>query len=122
MHAWIEWFCQPPGKAPRTFTGPAKVFDSERLGMEAVIAGEVVKGDVVIVRYEGPVGGPGMQEMLAITGALQGRGLGNDVAFLTDGRFSGATHGICIGHIAPEAAAGAGNLDVYIYIMRVSKM
>lgn len=100
------------GKAPRVFTGPAKVFNSERLGMEAVIAGNVVAGDVVIVRYEGPAGGPGMQEMLAITGALQGRGLGNDVAFITDGRFSGATHGICIGHTAPEAAAGAGGIEL----------
>ena len=80
--------------------------------MEAVLAGEVVAGDVVIVRYEGPKGGPGMQEMLALTGALQGRGLGNDVAFITDGRFSGATHGICICHAAPEAAAGQGGLEL----------
>lgn len=80
--------------------------------MAAVIQGLIVKNDVMIVRFEGPRGGPGMQEMLSITGALQGRGLGNDVAFITDGRFSGATHGICIGHAAPEAAAGAGGIEL----------
>ena len=112
MAVWTGAVLKFSGKAPRVFQGPAKVFDSERAGMEAVLEGTVVKGDVVIVRYEGPRGGPGMQEMLAITGALQGRGLGNDVAFITDGRFSGATHGICIGHAAPEAALGGGGLEL----------
>lgn len=99
------------GKAPRVHRGPARVFNSEREAMAAVTAGHIVRNDCMIVRYEGPKGGPGMQEMLSITGALQGRGLGNDVAFITDGRFSGATHGICIGHVAPEAAVAAGGIE-----------
>jgi len=87
--------------------GPAKVFDGERDCFEAVTNGKVKKGDVVVIRYEGPQGGPGMQEMLAVTGAIMGQGdLGNNVLLLTDGRFSGATHGPMIGHIAPEAAVG----------------
>ena len=74
--------------------------------MDAVLNGELKKGDVVVIRYEGPKGGPGMREMLAITGAIKGAGLGSDVLLITDGRFSGGTTGLCIGHIAPEAAVG----------------
>ena len=85
------------------FEGPARVFERERGAMDALAAGEIVAGDVVVVRYEGPKGGPGMREMLAITAAIKGAGLGKDVLLLTDGRFSGGTTGLCIGHIAPEA-------------------
>jgi len=88
------------------FTGPAKVFERETVAMEALTAGKIVAGDVVVIRYEGPKGGPGMREMLALTGAIKGAGLGKDVLLLTDGRFSGVTTGLCIGHIAPEAADG----------------
>ena len=87
-------------------TGPARVFDGEDQVMPAIKAGEIVPGDVVVVRYEGPVGGPGMREMLAVTGAIVGAGLGETVALITDGRFSGATRGLMIGHAAPEAAGG----------------
>jgi dihydroxy-acid dehydratase len=87
-------------------TGTAKVFDDEKDAMAAVTEGRVVKGDCVVIRYEGPAGGPGMREMLAVTGAIKGAGLGSDVLLLTDGRFSGATHGPCIGHVAPEAVKG----------------
>lgn len=83
--------------------GTAKVFDDEKDAMEAVTSGKIVSGDAVVIRYEGPEGGPGMREMLAVTGAIKGAGLGSDVLLLTDGRFSGATHGPCIGHVAPEA-------------------
>ena len=86
--------------------GPARVFDSEELAFEAVQSGAVKKGDVIVIRYEGPVGGPGMREMLGVTAAIVGAGLGDSVALLTDGRFSGATHGLMAGHIAPEAASG----------------
>jgi len=86
--------------------GPARVFDSEESAFEAVQSGEVEKGDVVAIRYEGPVGGPGMREMLGVTAAIVGAGLGDSVALLTDGRFSGATHGLMAGHVAPEAALG----------------
>ncbi len=85
------------------FEGPAKVFERERAAMDALTEGEIEKGDVVIIRYEGPKGGPGMREMLSITAAIKGAGLGADVLLLTDGRFSGGTTGLCIGHIAPEA-------------------
>ncbi|OCG75589.1 dihydroxy-acid dehydratase [Microbacterium sediminis] len=85
------------------FEGPARVFERERAAMDALTNGEINKGDVVIIRYEGPKGGPGMREMLAITAAIKGAGLGKDVLLLTDGRFSGGTTGLCIGHIAPEA-------------------
>ncbi|KQO62106.1 dihydroxy-acid dehydratase [Curtobacterium sp. Leaf261] len=85
------------------FQGPARVFDRERAAMDALTEGRVQKGDVVVIRYEGPKGGPGMREMLAITAAIKGAGLGKDVLLLTDGRFSGGTTGLCIGHIAPEA-------------------
>jgi dihydroxy-acid dehydratase len=86
--------------------GPARVFDSETACFEAVKNRRIKPGDVVVIRYEGPVGGPGMQEMLSVTGALVGEGLGDSVALLTDGRFSGGTHGLMIGHVAPEAALG----------------
>jgi dihydroxy-acid dehydratase len=86
--------------------GPARVFDSEDDAFEAVVTGRIRKGDVVVIRYEGPKGGPGMREMLAVTGAIFGAGMGKDVALITDGRFSGATHGFSVGHVAPEAADG----------------
>ncbi len=85
------------------FEGPARVFDRERAAMDALAAGDIEAGSVVVIRYEGPKGGPGMREMLAITAAIKGAGLGKDVLLLTDGRFSGGTTGLCIGHIAPEA-------------------
>ena len=85
------------------FEGPARVFEREREAMDALTDGKIQKGDIVVIRYEGPKGGPGMREMLAITAAIKGAGLGKDVLLLTDGRFSGGTTGLCIGHIAPEA-------------------
>ncbi|GAB3265123.1 dihydroxy-acid dehydratase [Arthrobacter pigmenti] len=88
------------------FEGPARVFEREQPAMEALEAGEINPGDVIVIRYEGPKGGPGMREMLAITGAIKGAGLGKDVLLLTDGRFSGGTTGLCIGHVAPEAVDG----------------
>jgi len=88
------------------FEGRARVFDGEDAAMEAVLGGRIEAGDVVVIRYEGPKGGPGMREMLAITGAMKGAGRGGDAALVTDGRFSGGTHGFCIGHVAPEAAEG----------------
>jgi dihydroxy-acid dehydratase len=88
------------------FTGTARVFDGERAAMDAVENGSLKAGDVLVIRYEGPKGGPGMREMLAVTGAIKGAGLGKDVLLLTDGRFSGGTTGLCIGHVAPEAAVG----------------
>jgi dihydroxy-acid dehydratase len=89
-----------------TFEGLARVFDGEDLAMEAILAGSIEPGTVVVIRYEGPKGGPGMREMLAVTGALKGVGRGADCALVTDGRFSGGTHGFCIGHVAPEAVDG----------------
>ena len=94
------------GHERRLHRGPARVFDSEAECYAAVRDRKIVPGDVVVIRYEGPVGGPGMQEMLSVTGALVGEGLGDTVALITDGRFSGGTHGLMIGHIAPEAALG----------------
>ena len=94
------------GHERRHHRGPARVFDSEAACYDAVRAQRIVPGDVVVIRYEGPVGGPGMQEMLSVTAALVGEGLGDSVALLTDGRFSGGTHGLMIGHVAPEAALG----------------
>ncbi len=88
------------------FEGRARVFDGEDAAMEAVLGGRIEAGDIVVIRYEGPKGGPGMREMLAITGAMKGAGRGGDAALVTDGRFSGGTHGFCIGHVAPEAAEG----------------
>jgi dihydroxy-acid dehydratase len=88
------------------FDGTARVFDGEELAMEAILAGRINPGDIVVIRYEGPKGGPGMREMLAITGAMKGAGRGGDAALITDGRFSGGTHGFCVGHVAPEAVDG----------------
>ncbi len=88
------------------FEGRARVFDGEEFAMEAILAGRIEAGDVVVIRYEGPKGGPGMREMLAVTGAMKGAGRGADTALLTDGRFSGGTHGFCVGHVAPEAVDG----------------
>jgi len=97
------------GKEGTKFTGPAKVFDSEELTLAAIQEGGVTHGDVVVIRYEGPKGGPGMREMLSITSLIMGAGLGKSVALITDGRFSGGTHGFVVGHITPEAQVG-GNL------------
>ena len=94
------------GHEPATHRGPARVFDSEEAAFEAVEQGRIRAGDVVVIRYEGPSGGPGMREMLAVTAAIVGAGLGESVALLTDGRFSGATRGMMAGHVAPEAAKG----------------
>jgi dihydroxy-acid dehydratase len=94
------------GKEGLTFTGPANVFDSEEEMLSALEKGAIHKGDVVIIRYEGPKGGPGMPEMLTPTSAIMGAGLGKDVALLTDGRFSGGSHGFIVGHITPEAQEG----------------
>jgi dihydroxy-acid dehydratase len=88
------------------FAGPAVIFESQDEAMAGILAGKVKAGDVVVVRYEGPKGGPGMQEMLSPTSAIMGQGLGDKVALITDGRFSGGTRGACIGHVSPEAAAG----------------
>jgi dihydroxy-acid dehydratase len=88
------------------FEGPARVFERERGALDALEDGTIQAGDVVVIRYEGPKGGPGMREMLAITGAIKGAGLGKDVLLLTDGRFSGGTTGLCVGHVAPEAVDG----------------
>ncbi len=90
----------------KVFTGTARVFDCEEDAMKAVMEGQIKAGDVIVIRYEGPKGGPGMREMLAVTAAVMGMGLGESVALITDGRFSGGTHGPCIGHISPEAAEG----------------
>ncbi len=90
----------------KVFTGTARVFECEEDAMKAVMEGEIKAGDVIVIRYEGPKGGPGMREMLAVTAAVMGMGLGESVALITDGRFSGGTHGPCIGHISPEAAEG----------------
>jgi dihydroxy-acid dehydratase len=95
-----------PGNPNLTFRGTAKVFDSEEDCFAAVTGGQVGSGDVLVIRYEGPKGGPGMREMLAVTGAIKGAGLGQDVLLITDGRFSGATWGACVGHVAPEAFVG----------------
>lgn len=94
------------GKEGTRFTGTAKVFESEEDALEGIRGGAVKKGDVVVIRYEGPKGGPGMREMLSITAAIMGAGLGKDVALITDGRFSGGTHGFVIGHVTPEAQLG----------------
>ncbi|MCI0782336.1 MAG: dihydroxy-acid dehydratase [Chloroflexi bacterium] len=94
------------GHQEKVFQGPARVFDQEQDAFAAVQRQEIVAGDIVVIRYEGPVGGPGMREMLAVTSAIMGQGLGDDVALITDGRFSGASHGPMLGHVAPEAAVG----------------
>ncbi len=94
------------GKEGLIFTGSAKVFDAEEEALQSILNGDIVKGDVIVIRYEGPQGGPGMREMLSPTSAVMGKGLGQDVALITDGRFSGGTHGFVVGHITPEAHAG----------------
>ncbi|HYV30844.1 MAG TPA: dihydroxy-acid dehydratase, partial [Candidatus Binatia bacterium] len=94
------------GKEGLRFTGQAIVFESEEAALKAILDGTVAKGHVVIIRYEGPKGGPGMREMLSPTGALMGKGLGKDVALITDGRFSGGSHGFVVGHVTPEAFVG----------------
>jgi dihydroxy-acid dehydratase len=94
------------GLKQRSITGPTKVFDGEEACFQAIVARKIVDGDVVVIRGEGPVGGPGMREMLSITGALMGQGLGESVGLITDGRFSGGTHGLVVGHVAPEAWVG----------------
>jgi dihydroxy-acid dehydratase len=94
------------GKEGTRFTGPAKVYDSEEDMLHALERKEIEKGDVIVIRYEGPKGGPGMPEMLAPTGALIGQGLGESVGLITDGRFSGGTWGMVVGHVAPEAYEG----------------
>jgi dihydroxy-acid dehydratase len=94
------------GKEGLSFSGPARVFEGEEAATAAILAGKVKAGDVVVIRGEGPVGGPGMREMLSPTGAIMGRGLGDKVALITDGRFSGGSHGFVVGHVAPEAALG----------------
>jgi dihydroxy-acid dehydratase len=94
------------GKEGLLFKGTARVFGSEEEALKRILDGTVIKGDVIVVRYEGPVGGPGMREMLSPTAAIMGKGLGKDVAFLTDGRFSGGSHGFVVGHVTPEAAVG----------------
>ena len=98
--------CKTAGIGVDVFEGPAKVFEREWQAMEALENGDIVAGDVVVIRYEGPKGGPGMREMLMITGAIKGAGLGKSVLLLTDGRFSGGTTGLCVGHVAPEAVDG----------------
>jgi dihydroxy-acid dehydratase len=94
------------GHQERVYEGPARVFEQEELAFQAIQRGEIKPGDIVVIRYEGPKGGPGMREMLAVTGALIGQGLGDSVALVTDGRFSGASHGPMVGHVAPEAMVG----------------
>jgi len=94
------------GKEGLSFTGTAKVFESEETALKAILSGKIIKGDVIVIRYEGPRGGPGMREMLSPTSAISGRGLGKDVALITDGRFSGGSHGFVVGHITPEAFNG----------------
>ncbi|MBE9000752.1 dihydroxy-acid dehydratase, partial [Nostoc sp. LEGE 12447] len=87
-------------------TGPARVFESEEASLDAILAGKIQAGDILVIRYEGPKGGPGMREMLAPTSAIIGAGLGDAVGLITDGRFSGGTYGMVVGHVAPEAAVG----------------
>lgn len=94
------------GVKMKNITGPARVFDSEQAATEALLADQINKGDVIVIRYEGPKGGPGMPEMLSVTAIVIGKGLGGDVALMTDGRFSGGTHGFVVGHVAPEAQVG----------------
>ena len=94
------------GKEGLVFTGKAKVFDAEEQALKAILDGSIIKGDVIVIRYEGPKGGPGMREMLSPTSAIMGKGLGKEVALITDGRFSGGTHGFVVGHISPEAHVG----------------
>ena len=99
------------GKEGLRFEGKAKVYDSEESAMQGILSNQVTEGDVLVIRYEGPRGAPGMREMLSTTGAIYGQGLGDSVALITDGRFSGGTSGLSIGHVSPEAAAG-GNIGL----------
>src|SRR5467141_1619497 len=94
------------GKEGMSFTGKARVYNSEEQALTAILDGTIKKGDVVVIRFEGPKGGPGMREMLSPTSAIMGKGLGKEVALITDGRFSGGSHGFVVGHISPEAALG----------------
>jgi dihydroxy-acid dehydratase len=94
------------GHQERVYQGPARVFEQEETAFQSIQRREIKAGDIVVIRYEGPKGGPGMREMLAVTSALVGQGLGDSVALVTDGRFSGASHGPMVGHVAPEAAVG----------------
>jgi dihydroxy-acid dehydratase len=94
------------GKEGLSFTGSARVFESEEECLQAILDGGIERGDVIVIRYEGPKGGPGMREMLSPTSAIMGRGLGDSVALITDGRFSGGSHGFVVGHVTPEAAVG----------------
>jgi dihydroxy-acid dehydratase len=94
------------GKEGESFKGRARIFDSEEAAMQAILGGKIKKGDVIVIRYEGPKGGPGMREMLGPTSAVMGRGLGKEVALITDGRFSGGSHGFVVGHLTPEAYVG----------------
>jgi dihydroxy-acid dehydratase len=98
--------CKTAGIGVDTFEGPARVFEREQAAMDALENGTIKEGDVVVIRYEGPKGGPGMREMLMITGAIKGAGLGKKTLLLTDGRFSGGSTGLCVGHISPEAVDG----------------
>jgi dihydroxy-acid dehydratase len=98
--------CKVAGLKRRSFTGPARVFDSEEACLKAVLERRYQEGEVLVIRYEGPRGGPGMREMITTTAALYGQGMGEKVALVTDGRFSGGTRGLCIGHVGPEAAVG----------------
>jgi dihydroxy-acid dehydratase len=98
--------CKTAGIEIELFEGPAKVFEREQQAMEALENGNIQAGDVIVIRYEGPKGGPGMREMLMITGAIKGAGLGKSTLLLTDGRFSGGSTGLCVGHVAPEAVDG----------------
>jgi dihydroxy-acid dehydratase len=115
------------GHAMLSFRGPAKIFDREEDAFAAVKAGQIKAGEVVVIRYEGPAGGPGMREMLGVTAAIVGAGLGDSVALLTDGRFSGATHGLMAGHVAPEAAKGGPiaalrNGDIIVFDVAARKL
>ena len=98
--------CKTAGIGIESFEGPARVFEREQAAMDALENGTIQAGDVVVIRYEGPKGGPGMREMLMITGAIKGAGLGKSTLLLTDGRFSGGSTGLCVGHVAPEAVDG----------------
>jgi dihydroxy-acid dehydratase len=115
------------GETRTVHRGPARVFNREEDAFAAVKAGKIRAGDVIVIRYEGPKGGPGMREMLAVTGALHGAGLGESVALMTDGRFSGATHGFMVGHVAPEAAdrgpiAALRNGDIIVFDVKKRRL
>ena len=100
------------GKEGTSFEGKAKVFNSEEEGVSAILSNQINDGDVIVIRYEGPKGGPGMREMLKPTSAIMGLGLGDKIGFITDGRFSGGTHGFVVGHVSPEAAEGLSLIHI----------